>query len=79
MTWAVNGTLVNAETTQGISGLTVTVVDATNSSLVYGTVITGDNGYLEYTFDMQPPSVELVFAGNEQYVAVTSSVIESPT
>jgi hypothetical protein len=80
ITWVVNGTLINTETTQGISGLTVSVVDATNSTLVYGTVVTGDNGYFEYTVDMmQPPSVQLVFAGNEQYVAVTSSTIQQPT
>jgi hypothetical protein len=74
LTWAVNGTLINTETTQGISGLTITVFDATNSSLVYGTIITDENGYFEYTFDMmQPPSVDLIFAGNDQYIAATSS------
>jgi hypothetical protein len=79
MTWLVNGTLINTNTEQGISGLTISVVDATNSTSVYGTTTTDDNGYFEYTFDVMPLSIQLVFAGNEQYVAVTSSVIQQPT
>lgn len=77
ITWVVNGTLVSTNTEQGISGLTVSVVDATNSSLVYGTTVTGEGGQFEYTFAvMQPPAVQLVFAGNDQYLAVTSVTIE---
>ncbi|MCL5949370.1 MAG: hypothetical protein M1490_02695 [Candidatus Bathyarchaeota archaeon] len=79
VSWVVNGTLADTNTAQGISGLTISVVDATNSSLVYGTTITGDNGYFEYTLDvMQPPTLQLIFAGNDQYIAVTSDSIGIP-
>jgi hypothetical protein len=75
----VNGTLADTATNQGISGLTVTVVDATNSSIVYGTTTTGADGYFECTFAiMQPPTVQLVFAGTDQYLAATSGAIELP-
>jgi hypothetical protein len=78
-TWVVNGTLVDTVANQGISGLTVTVVDSSNSSRVYGTATTGADGYFECTFAvMQPPTVQLVFAGTNQYQAVTSDVIELP-
>jgi hypothetical protein len=77
ITWVVNGTLVDTNTEQGISGLTISVVDATNSSLIYGTTVTSEEGHFKYTFEiMQPPAVQLVFAGNDQYLAVTSSTIE---
>jgi hypothetical protein len=77
--WVVNGTLVDTVTSQGISGVTVTVVDATNSTVVYGTTTTGTGGYFEYTLAiMQPPTVQLVFAGTNQYQATTSSAIELP-
>jgi hypothetical protein len=77
LTWIVNGTLIDTVNSQGISGLTISVVDATNSSIVYGTVETGDGGYFEYTLaSMAPPSVQLVFAGNNQYVAITSATVE---
>jgi hypothetical protein len=77
LTWVVNGTLIDIVNSQGISDLTISVIDATNSSLVYGTTVTSENGHFEYTFAiMQPPTVQLVFAGYEQYLASTSSTIE---
>jgi hypothetical protein len=77
LTWIVNGTLIDAVNNQGISGLTISIVDATNNTVVYGTVETGNNGYFEYTLtSLSPPSVQLVFAGTSQYVAVTSSTVE---
>jgi VCBS repeat-containing protein len=72
-----NGTLVTTSSAEGVSGVTVSVVDATNSTFVYGTFITDANGYFEYTFsDIQPPSMQLVFAGNDEYLAVTSSTVQ---
>jgi hypothetical protein len=72
-----NGTLVTTGSAEGVSGVTVSVVDATNSTLVYSTVTTDANGYFEYIFsDIQPPSMQLVFAGNDEYLAVTSSTVQ---
>jgi hypothetical protein len=79
LTWVVNGSLVDTVTNQGVSGVTVSVVDATNSSLVYGETTTGTDGYFEFTWAiMQPPTVQLIFAGNDQYIATTSDAIELP-
>jgi hypothetical protein len=78
-TWVVNGTLVDTVTHVGLPGLAVSVVDASNSSLVYGNVTTDASGNFELTFAvMQPPTVQLVFAGNNQYLATTSEAIELP-
>jgi hypothetical protein len=77
--WIANGTIVDTVTHTGLSGLTVSVVSASNSSLVYGNVTTGVGGYFELTFAvMEPPTVQFVFAGNGQYLAITSDAIELP-
>jgi hypothetical protein len=73
--WVANGTLVDTVSHTGVAGVTVTIADASNSTNVYGTVTTGANGNFECTIAFnQSPNVQLIFAGNNQYLATTSTI-----
>jgi len=79
LSWVASGNLIDTVTGEGISGQTITVVDATDNSTIYGTVVTSEGGYFELNWAvMAPPTVQIVFAGDNQYLAVTSSSIELP-
>jgi len=74
--YTANGTLINTNTQQGISGVTISIVDATDNTIIYTTTTTGQTGDFLITFtNAQHPTIQMIFAGNTQYLAATSSPI----
>ena len=75
--WTINGTLTDAITNETLTDQTITIVDATDNSIIYGTATTDSSGYFQVTFQAdQLTTIQIIFAGNTQYASYTSDQIQ---